>query len=135
MLLVLVACCGLPRPPGLVVVAEDGEVRVAPLSYCWSDVDRGLDACASGTYPVSNPTNVGGVDGRIEFLWNVAGWEFEAWINDPGDQANRIRLDALDEGAGHWALELEGRDGLQEVQVSGRGPEGDAGFIFLVDLG
>ncbi|MEX0699217.1 MAG: hypothetical protein WD354_05725, partial [Acidimicrobiia bacterium] len=132
--LLLVACSGLPSPPDLVVVAEDGEVRVAPLSYCWSDVDRGLDACATGTYPLSNPTNVGGVDGRIEFLWHVDGWRFEAGINDPGDQANKIGLAATYEGAGLWVLDPGARVGLQEVYISGRGPEGDVGFIFLAEL-
>lgn len=133
--LILAACSEFQTPPDLVVVSANGDVSVPVWSYCWHDFESGLGSCGDGMYPHPDPTNVGRVDDRIEFLWTVAGWGFQSRIYDPGDSANGVDIAVVSEGPGFWELKPEGREGLQEVHVFGRGPEGDASFIFLVELG
>jgi hypothetical protein len=110
-------------------------VKVPVWSYCWHDFESGTGSCGDGIYPHPDPPDAGRVDDRIEFSWPVGGWEFQSRISDPGDSGNGVDVAVIGNGGGHWVLELVGREGLQEIQISGRGPEGDVGFIFLVDLG
>lgn len=128
----LTGCALLPRPgggepPPVTVTAGDATLTLDPWTWCWDGT------CADGFEP-EDPDSLGTVTGPVAIGFPHDDWEFQARHLHPDDMC-RLDLTPPLESAGddEWTLPATGPPGGYEVEVFGRGPQGDVVVTFAVD--
>jgi hypothetical protein len=116
------------RPPALVVTSGDARLELQPYTVCWSTATSGY--CADGIPPDPLPS-LGEIDEDIEVFWPFAGWEFDASIQQAGEDAVDVVLGVR---PGAWVIEVGDLGGNYEVSLSGFGPQGDVHYQFSVEV-
>lgn len=123
-----------PRmPPRVVVQAGDTVLELRPWSLCW----RGL-GCIDGA-PPADLQDLGRVAGPVTVSFPLDGWRFDANqldIKQAGGSGpcHKGYIDArVDPSGAHtWTMHSRGPAGRYDVEVSGRGPEGDLVVTFVM---
>lgn len=131
------ACSGATgssnTPPPVVVRADETELVLSPITFCWNSDTGGV--CVDGTLPDQLP-NLGVVEGSIELSWPLAEWAFSGTAVESGAMA--CAMDRTTElsplGNQVWLIEPTGPAGSYDIFISGRGPEGDVHAAFSVTM-
>lgn len=112
---------GLDEPPDLVVTSEAGTSHRRPYTWCWTTAEAGV--CADG-----RPTADDRVDvrGTLQLSLPLEGWTLAVtrWIELDDPEGPRVRLRST--GEGRWEVAERLPRGPHILEVSGRGPQGDA---------
>lgn len=112
---------GVDEPPDLVVTSEAGTSHRRP--YTWCRTTAGAGVCADG-----RPTADGRVDvrGTLQLSLPLDGWTLAAtrWIELDDPEGPRVRLRST--GEGRWEVAERLPRGPHILEISGRGPQGDA---------
>ena len=114
------------RPPDLVVTGDTGDsVTLAPVSYCWTQ--DGIGICADGIPQEPYPLLT--ADRAFTLEWPVEGWVWgvtsapDIGFCNPSQQLSGV-----------VAGEVIEVPGGAQVGIFGRGPGGDAWFVFAAEL-
>ena len=132
--LTVAAGCGVARevgldpgladtPPPVVLHLADGDRALDAWSWCFAN------GCADGAAP-EDPVDVGRPD-AVGFSFALDGWTFDASFREPRDRCFR-QVDGLVEQTGDRTFEVTpaGPAGTWDVDLTGRGPEGDVVTTF-----
>lgn len=135
MVAVMVVACGpsgsgVSEPPPLTVSADEESLEVVAWSYCWSGVVT--STCADGA-PPANPVDVGS-PGQVIIEFPHPDWTFDVEFSEVGDECGgrrsaTVRPDAEADGT-RGMIEPVGPAGTYDVDVFGRGPQGDLAATF-----
>lgn len=129
------ACTGATgssdTPPPFVVRADETELVLSPVTFCWNSDTGGV--CVDGTLPDELP-NLGTVEGSIEVSWPLTEWAFSGTAVESGAVACAVDRTAELSPLGNrlWLIEPPGPAGSYDIFISGRGPEGDVHAAFSV---
>lgn len=135
-LLALAGCAGSgddtpvdASPPSVVVTTDDGEIELAPWSFCWSW--RGGGACGDGFEP-DNPPPVG-APMHVDITFPEDGWLFDATFTEVTEEPCPLTLTTTAEPAGDGVHRLDpiGPAGDWQVRLFGTGPQGDLAVTFV----
>ena len=129
----IVGCTSSGSPPTLEVVTTDGGTSEIPAgAFCWTRQlggDESITTCQSGSFePQLHPVEI--ATSELNFELPLVGWTLEGFMYPVGTN-ERESLPIVSAGDGMHLAELPG-PGIWDVQVSGRGPEGDASYTFRV---
>lgn len=104
--------------PPVTVTGVDGDVGLRPWTYCWTS------GCADGM-PPEVLEDVGASE-ELRLAFPVPGWSFEA-IFRPADQpcGRRQSVPVEPDGEEEHVVRPAGPAGVYDVDLFGRGPEGD----------
>lgn len=104
-------------PPPVVLHDETGDVDLDPWSFCFGS------GCADGM----PPTELAQVSsGAVDLDFPLRGWDFTATFKRLGEScARQITVDVGSTGPTAFHLEPAGPAGTWDVDLFGRGPEGD----------
>lgn len=113
------------QPPDLVVAAGDHELVLSPWAYCWFSEGQGVCADGAPPEPLSSLTleSSAALSARFPLAWQLQATLFSGGGFCDGGQT--LILDP--NGAPVDGLRLAG---TYEVEVFGRGEQGDAAFSF-----
>jgi len=114
------------RPPDLVVTGDAGDsITLAPVSFCWTQ--NGVGICADGIpqepYPVLTADRAFTLDWPVEgWVWGVTSAAGTGFCNPSQQLSGVVAGDVIEIPGG------------AQVGIFGRGPEGDAWFVFASEL-
>lgn len=118
-------------PSPVVLRLADGDIELQPWTYCWTGPD-GSGICTGGA-----PGNVSELDdiGRpesVNFWFGMPGWEFQATYSEIGVACPRENtIDATATGDQTFRLDPAGPAGRYQVDLFGRGKQGDVSASFI----
>ncbi|HET7194418.1 MAG TPA: hypothetical protein VFI99_05460 [Nocardioides sp.] len=105
-------------PPPVVVTSGDSGLELFAWTTCFES------GCFDGA-PPTRPASVGSPD-RVELGFGLADWKWRATFREPGDRCSRhISVPAERTGAHTFVVRPAGPAGTWDVDLEGRGPEGD----------
>lgn len=119
---------GPTSPPPLQLVSGSQTLQVEPYTTCWSGGGSGY--CADG-FPADPLPDLGRVSGVVTVTFPVDGWNLEATTEPVGKgrhEPTELRLEQTSEQT--WSMSLDVPPGTYEVDLSGRGPQGDIAAAF-----
>lgn len=115
-------------PPPMVLVGDTEErLELSAISYCWTDPVEGFGVCADGIpvppYPVLSANRSFTIEWPIDgWVWSVSSLAEDDFCS-PSQQVLSVRAgDRVEVPAG------------ARMSIFGRGPGGDAWFVFTADL-
>ena len=106
-------------PPRFTLFLDRGDVRLSPWTAC----------VGNGCFDGSPPDELESVASaqRVEFGFDIAGWDFEATFREIGKKCPRmITVPARKTSDRTFVVEPAGLAGKWDVDLFGRGPGGDA---------
>jgi hypothetical protein len=129
-------------PSRLWVQRPDGTfLRLRPWTYCWTAPPQG--GTQSGECADGSPPDAAGLrrltSGGSPRLWfGRAGWHFSAHLSSlhtPSDSSCRSRTAVIHQRRHWFRLTRPERPGVYQVDLFGRGPEGDEALTFKWRVG
>lgn len=120
----------VPAPP-VTVRSGDHVLDLTAWTTCWSE-PGGENGCWDGA-PPDDPPDLGRITGDVQVTFPHDGWSFEATLRHPVESCSLslpVELEPVDERT--WRLPGTGPAGAYEVDVMGRGPEGDVHVTFAM---
>jgi hypothetical protein len=120
---------------------DDTYARLRPWTYCWSSPPKDgeyVTVCADG-FPPPRDEMLRLTSGRAARFWfGRPNWKFEATIaslSDPADQSCQSTADANRVRPRWFRLARPDRPGVYQVDLFGKGPEGDVFVTFKWRVG
>lgn len=121
---------GIDEAPPVVVSHGQSNLSLDAWTTCWTGGSSSY--CADGA-PPDDPPDLGTITDEVVVEFPVDGWMFTAVLRHPSKTCGLslpIELDVA--GERRWTLPETGPAGAYEVDVSGRGPEGDVHVTFAM---
>ncbi|HEX6254247.1 MAG TPA: hypothetical protein VFZ70_00410 [Euzebyales bacterium] len=117
------------QPPPLVIASDAGVATYDAYTYCWSA--EGVGVCADGVPTLDVRARIAGAT-TLEFP--VDGWTLTASrrLDRDGTDTAPVALRQRDDTV--WLIADPLPAGPHVIEVSGRGPEGDAFWAIPVDV-
>lgn len=105
-------------PPSVAVGGEGDAVELQPWTWCWTN------GCVDGI-PPEDPTDLGSAQ-ELVVGFPADGWDFEAVFRPAGQPCGRAQTVPLEQAAaGEYRVLPAGPAGTYDVDLLGRGPQGD----------
>ena len=121
---------GFPDLQHVTVAHQDTTLDLQAWTSCWAG--DGESYCADGM-PADDPPTLGVITGKVEVTFPYDGWSWSAVLRHPTDACTpMVPVELVPAGDRRWVFPDAGPIATYEVDLSGKGPEGDVHVSFAM---